>query len=186
MGQNKIQVCDQVTNAEYRRFRPGHVFPSHHENKPVVNVTYNDAMAYAQWLSRSTGEQYRLITESERLEAESTFVADFSKHPLPEMPDVGAFGHNAEGVTGLLGVTYDWCLDPEDMHKVLAGWAALPAPAPAPQPAAAPAPAPQPAAGFAGPSLMSTLLRLRAEQAKLTEEIAAIEAAQAIWAKYNG
>ncbi|HET7591476.1 MAG TPA: SUMF1/EgtB/PvdO family nonheme iron enzyme [Rhodanobacteraceae bacterium] len=32
---------------------------------PVVNVSWNDAHAYAAWLSRHTGKQYRLPTEAE-------------------------------------------------------------------------------------------------------------------------
>jgi formylglycine-generating enzyme required for sulfatase activity len=32
---------------------------------PVVNVSWNDAHAYAQWLSRRTGKSYRLPTEAE-------------------------------------------------------------------------------------------------------------------------
>lgn len=34
-------------------------------NRPVINVTYADAEAYTQWLSKTTGKKYRLATESE-------------------------------------------------------------------------------------------------------------------------
>ncbi|MEI2780122.1 MAG: SUMF1/EgtB/PvdO family nonheme iron enzyme [Candidatus Competibacter sp.] len=33
--------------------------------RPVINVNWNDAIAYAEWLSRQTGQQYRLPTEAE-------------------------------------------------------------------------------------------------------------------------
>src|SRR5499427_5824309 len=34
--------------------------------RPVINVSWNDANAYAAWLSRKTGKTYRLLSESER------------------------------------------------------------------------------------------------------------------------
>lgn len=33
--------------------------------RPVINVSWNDAQAYVQWLSKQTGKQYRLPTEAE-------------------------------------------------------------------------------------------------------------------------
>ncbi|MDM8563884.1 SUMF1/EgtB/PvdO family nonheme iron enzyme, partial [Candidatus Marithioploca araucensis] len=35
------------------------------ENSPVVCISWNDAVAYAKWLSQQTGQQYRLPTEVE-------------------------------------------------------------------------------------------------------------------------
>jgi len=35
------------------------------EDRPVVNVSYNDAKDYLKWLSRKSGDKYRLPTESE-------------------------------------------------------------------------------------------------------------------------
>ena len=34
-------------------------------NRPVVNVSWGDAQWYVDWLSRTTGQHYRLLTESE-------------------------------------------------------------------------------------------------------------------------
>ena len=34
-------------------------------DRPVINVSWNDAKAYAAWLSEQTGQQYRLPTEAE-------------------------------------------------------------------------------------------------------------------------
>lgn len=34
-------------------------------NRPVINVSFADAQAYAQWLSDTTGQKYRLPTEAE-------------------------------------------------------------------------------------------------------------------------
>ena len=33
--------------------------------RPVINVSWDDAQSYAAWLSRETGEAYRLLSESE-------------------------------------------------------------------------------------------------------------------------
>jgi formylglycine-generating enzyme required for sulfatase activity len=35
-------------------------------NRPVINVNWDDANAYAEWLSRKTGKAYRLLSEAER------------------------------------------------------------------------------------------------------------------------
>ena len=35
------------------------------DNLPVVNISWNDAVAYAKWLSERTGKQYRLPSEAE-------------------------------------------------------------------------------------------------------------------------
>lgn len=34
-------------------------------NRPVINVSWNDAQAYCQWVSQQTGQRYRLPTEAE-------------------------------------------------------------------------------------------------------------------------
>ena len=35
------------------------------KNYPIVGISWNDAMAYTEWLSQQTGQQYRLPTEAE-------------------------------------------------------------------------------------------------------------------------
>ena len=34
-------------------------------NRPVINVSWNDAVTYTEWLSKQTGNKYRLPSESE-------------------------------------------------------------------------------------------------------------------------
>ncbi len=67
-----------VTNAQYlvfvraQKYRPpehwrrnfGQVFP-YEENHPVVNVTWQDVLAYCRWLSGVTGKPYSLPSEAE-------------------------------------------------------------------------------------------------------------------------
>lgn len=61
----------EVTFAEYDRFASatGRRQPSDkgwgRATRPVINVTWDDARAYARWLSEQTGYEYRLPTEAE-------------------------------------------------------------------------------------------------------------------------
>ncbi|TAN43688.1 MAG: hypothetical protein EPN22_09695 [Nitrospirae bacterium] len=61
----------EVTNAQYRQFKPSHDSKSYEgvslngDSQPVVEVSWNDAKEYAEWLSSRTGQRYRLPTEAE-------------------------------------------------------------------------------------------------------------------------
>lgn len=61
----------EVTNAEYCRFKSGHDSKNYQgnslngDNQPAVYVSWNDAKAYAEWLSRKSGRKFRLPTEAE-------------------------------------------------------------------------------------------------------------------------
>jgi formylglycine-generating enzyme required for sulfatase activity len=65
-----------VLNVEYAEFVaaagvrapshwPGGSLPEELADHPVVNVTWQDALAYVQWLAERTGKPYRLPTEAE-------------------------------------------------------------------------------------------------------------------------
>ncbi len=65
-----------ITNSQYAQFAKttGHQLPEHwstgkppddKDDHPVVYVSWYDAFAYCQWLSKSTGKNYRLPTEAE-------------------------------------------------------------------------------------------------------------------------
>jgi formylglycine-generating enzyme required for sulfatase activity len=61
----------EVTFAEYDKFAEatGRKKPDDRGwgrgNRPVIYVTWHDAVAYTEWLSQQTGQQYRLPTEAE-------------------------------------------------------------------------------------------------------------------------
>jgi formylglycine-generating enzyme required for sulfatase activity len=59
----------EVSFADYDRFAAAtgreKPFPSDRGQRPVINVSWNDARAYTDWLSAQTGQQYRLPTEAE-------------------------------------------------------------------------------------------------------------------------
>jgi formylglycine-generating enzyme required for sulfatase activity len=58
-------------NGEWGRFEPGSRYDWQHpgfeqtDNHPVVNVSWNDAVAFVRWLSKKEGRAYRLPTEAE-------------------------------------------------------------------------------------------------------------------------
>jgi formylglycine-generating enzyme required for sulfatase activity len=53
-----------ITNAQYAVFKKIQI-PSGKENHPVVNVLWHDAVTFCQWLSKETGQTFRLPTEAE-------------------------------------------------------------------------------------------------------------------------
>lgn len=67
----------EVSNQEYRCFRPDHSSGAHEsmsldgDNQPVVNVSWNDARSFCEWLTRNFGTSadgklhFRLPTEKE-------------------------------------------------------------------------------------------------------------------------
>lgn len=61
----------EVTNAQFKKFRPQHNSGKSQsasldeDNQPVVNVSWEEAVAFGKWLSQQSGQKYRLPTEAE-------------------------------------------------------------------------------------------------------------------------
>ncbi len=61
----------EVTNTQYRQFKPSHDSGNYEGNnlngdtQPAVQVSWNDAIAFAEWLSSKTGKTFKLPTEAE-------------------------------------------------------------------------------------------------------------------------
>ena len=55
----------EVTRAQYAAFDPAYRFAAGTENYPASGVSFEKAKAYCEWLSKKTGQPYRLGTEEE-------------------------------------------------------------------------------------------------------------------------
>jgi len=54
-----------INNGTWKVTMKGDVIPLVDSMKPVGNISWNDAVAYCQWISRMTGKNFRLPTEAE-------------------------------------------------------------------------------------------------------------------------
>src|SRR3984893_8484645 len=125
----------QTTKAEYARFledarRPP---PSHRDDpsfsnpdQPVVAVSWFDAVAYCDWLSRALGKKYRLPTEAEweraargGVEGETFPWGNCAPEELPNYAgrwksgpeSVGLYAPNPYGLYNLGDNVHEWCAD---------------------------------------------------------------------------
>ncbi|NJD05923.1 MAG: formylglycine-generating enzyme family protein, partial [Methylococcaceae bacterium] len=100
--------------------------------RPVINVSWDDAQAYAQWLSRQTGKRYRLPTEAEweyaaragtrteywwgndiRQDGKAWANCDGcgSERDNRQTAPVGSFPPNAFGLDDTAGNVWEWVQD---------------------------------------------------------------------------
>lgn len=130
----EMAAC-QVTNAEYGRFvaECGHPEPVEwkhanfaHPQQPIVAVSWFDARAFCEWLSRRTGGRYRLPTEAEweraaRGGAEGKLFP-WGDSPPQQLPDyasrwrtgpepVARYAPNAFGLFDMCENVHEWCED---------------------------------------------------------------------------
>ena len=89
--------------------------------RPVTNVNWEDARAYAQWLTERTGRRYRLPSEAEweyaaragepgRWTFGDTWAASQFNYGSRTEP-VGSYAPNAWGLHDVLGNLWEWTLD---------------------------------------------------------------------------
>jgi formylglycine-generating enzyme len=56
----------KTAGVNWRHGVSGSVRPASEDNHPVIHVSWNDAVAYGEWMSKKSGKTYRLPTEAER------------------------------------------------------------------------------------------------------------------------
>jgi len=131
IGQAFYLGVHEVTNAQYEAFDPKHKAlrgkrgGSSRDSDPVTDVTWQDAMAFCEWLSKQERKTYRLPTEAEWEYAcragtttkfhtgDSLTMADanFTKANDGKPRPVGSYKPNAWGVLDMHGNVAEWCLD---------------------------------------------------------------------------
>lgn len=112
----------EVTLEQFRRFRPGHQDAS--DGGSVTGVTWHDAAAFCEWLSKKEGKPYRLPTEAEweysaRAGTDSPFWSG-ENPPEPGSP-------NSWGLKNIHSDAAEWCLDwygpyPEGSVQIRKAW----------------------------------------------------------------
>ena len=119
-----------VTFAEYDRFckATGREKPDDRAGaageRPVINVSWEDAQAYCEWLSEQTNESYRLLTEAEweyACRAGSTTRWCFGDDE-ERLGDYAWYGKNAEGKTHPVGEKQPNAWHLHDMHGNVWEW----------------------------------------------------------------
>lgn len=124
----------EITNAQFEAFRPEHKALrgknglSLEDDEAVVYVSYADAVAFCEWLSRKEGKHYRLPVEAEWEYAcrAGTYYLYNTGDGLPEAYrknqqtardlkpvslKVGQTPPNAFGLCDMHGNVEEWCLD---------------------------------------------------------------------------
>ena len=92
------------------------------ESRPVINVSWLDARAYARWLTETTGRLYRLPSEAEweyaaragqpgRWTSGDTWVPAQFNYGASSTRPAGSFAPNAWGLHDMLGNVWEWTED---------------------------------------------------------------------------
>ncbi|CCE00381.1 SUMF1/EgtB/PvdO family nonheme iron enzyme [Bradyrhizobium sp. STM 3809] len=126
---HQVSAADYQACVEARACRAMERDASTAIDRPAVQVSWLDAIAYAEWLSLRTGQRYRLPTDAEWAHAAGSrfkddgipvddadparrWIARYERESaLPDDPtprSFGSFGRNEHGVADLAGNVWEW------------------------------------------------------------------------------
>jgi formylglycine-generating enzyme required for sulfatase activity len=117
----------EVTNAQWKSYcdANGVAYPpdakigpdyfNDFPNFPVVNVSWEEAQQYCKWLSKVTGQTFRLPSEAEwEYAAQDSPMGRQSGNRSDDYPataQVGCYEPNDFGLYDMLGNVWEWCED---------------------------------------------------------------------------
>ncbi len=113
--------CYEVTNSQYKLFNPSHDYPPGMEQFPVVNVTWEEAKTYAEWIGKrlppeaewekaargSGGRNFPWGNEFDSTKCNTIESANNSLTPVKNYPD----GGSEFGVFDMVGNVLEWTDD---------------------------------------------------------------------------
>ncbi len=143
----------EITNAQYEAFAPSHKALrgykgfSKADDEAVILVSWDEANAYCEWLSRKTGRHFRLPTEAEwefacragtttayntgeTFPEEQWKVQKNTRDKEPVSLQVAQFAPNAWGLYDMHGNVEEWCLDACSSSRALPSLSSPASPAP--------------------------------------------------------
>ena len=109
-----------VTNAEYALYNTAFTYTAGQDNYPMVNISYNEALAYCNWLSASDSQHtYRLPSEEEWILGAGHMPKDVvmnTNHVESGLTAVDAYAQTTGACGGIdfWGNCWEWTSTPND------------------------------------------------------------------------